>query len=548
MKIKIQLIISLFLLFPAFLISQTWPKIFINPAGYSQGKVAYEYYDQGIINLAENLGLVGMINSGWLIKTDINGEILWERLLGKPSQYLSLVNNMSITSDSGVIIAMGTRFLEPNPNDILGDPAYVKLNNCGQLDWCTLISIQGTSNSGTDVVQTTDGFIGLYTNWNVPTNAIGVVKMDLNGQIQWLFTYDSDTIVDNIPFDLVALDDGSVIVTGYGYYDDGQSTNIYLKPVKLHIASDGEEISWQAAHYENDSLRGGDYQTIKDNRGNLYSAGYTKTTNSYPYNFSKKSLRKQKVDGTELEYYLPMDTRSSYGLLDWMVDSTIVITGSFEVYENNWFKYPSDVSIIDTLGNVINHRILLDDYWGAAYRVSTTHDNKILATGSADVVNPYGPPGNTFLFKLTSTLEDDVFDPTPRVYDYACLGGVAPHDTIGMEECDIVVSAAHLATLPDVAVMEVYPNPVSDVFQVRLPEFIAIRNNNKGLNTALYQSNYQQQSVLQVFDLSGRFITEQKLTQGQLIAQFDASRWVPGMYLLRLVYKDKTVGSAKVVK
>ena len=155
---------------------------------------------------------------------------------------------------------------------------------------------------------------------------------------------------------------------------------------------------------------------------------------------------------------------------------------------------------------------------------------------------------NTMLFKLTSTLEDDVYDPTPRVYDYACPGGVAPHDTIGMEQCDIVVSAAHLASLPDIAVMEVYPNPVNDVFQVRLPEFIAIRNNNKGLNTALYQSNYQQQSTLQVFDLSGRFISEQKLTQGQLVAQFDASRWVPGMYLLRLVYKEKTVGSAKVMR
>jgi hypothetical protein len=372
--------------------------------------------------------------------------------------------------------------------------------------------------------------------------------MDFNGQIQWLFTYDSDTIVDNIPFDLVALDDGSVIVTGYGYYDDDQSANIYLKPVKLHIAPDGGVINWQALHYDNDSLRGVDYETIKDNRGYLYSSGSTITNQTYPYNFDKKTLRKQKVNGSNLEYYIQNESKSINGYLSWMVDSTIVITGSFEVYENNWWRYPSDVSIIDTLGNVIYHRRLLDDYWGPVYRVSTTHVNKILAAGSADAENPHGPPGNTFLFKLTPTLEDDVYDPTPREYDYACPGGVAPHDTIGMEECDIVVSAETLATLPDVAVIEVYPNPVKDQFHVRLPEFIAIRNSNKGLNTALYHSNYQLQSTLQVFDLSGRFITQQKLTQEQLIAEFDASNWVPGMYLLRLVYKDKTVGSAKVVK
>ncbi len=146
------------------------------------------------------------------------------------------------------------------------------------------------------------------------------------------------------------------------------------------------------------------------------------------------------------------------------------------------------------------------------------------------------------------SLELDTIDTSQRIYDYACPGGVVPHDTIGMEECDIVVSAETLATLHDVAVIEVYPNPVKDQFQVRLPEFIALRNSNKGLSTALYQSNYQQQSTLQVFDLSGRFITEQKLKQGQLIAEFDASNWVPGMYLLRLVYKNKTVGSAKVIE
>ncbi|PKP49733.1 MAG: hypothetical protein CVT94_04235 [Bacteroidetes bacterium HGW-Bacteroidetes-11] len=546
MKIKILLFFSLILLFPYLAISQTWPKIFIAPGEYSTGKVAYETYDNGIILLSENLGN-GIRRSGWLIKTDINGNVLWERLIGRPEQYLSLTDNMEPTSDSGVVVAMSTRFFEQDPFGFYDDPVFIKLNKCGQIDWCSLISLPGTDNSGTDVVETNDGFIGLYYNLNVTTNDIGVVKMDFNGQIQWLFTYDCDTIVDNIPFDLVALDDGSVIVTGYGYYDDGQSAYVSLKPLKLHIAHDGGVINWQAIHYDNDTLRGGDYQTIKDNMGNLYSSGFTITTQTYPYNYNKKTLRKQKVGGDDLEYFVLNDTISDNGFLDWMVDSTIVISGYTEGYDNNWWQYRADVMIIDTIGNVLHRRRFLDNYTGRNYSVNTTRDNKILATGSAEE-NPYGPMLQTYLFKLTSTLEDDIYDPTPRVYDYACPGGVATHDTIGMEECDIVVSAEHLATLPDVAVMEVYPNPVSDVFQVRLPEFIAIRNNNHGLNTALYQSNYQQQSVLQVFDLSGRFVTEKKLTQGQMVVQFDAERWVPGMYLLRLVYKDKTVGSAKVVK
>lgn len=546
MKTKLSLLIGILLLLPLLTFSQTWPKIFIIPGDYSKGKVAFETYDDGIFLLSENIG-IGTRLSGWLIKTDANGNILWDRILGNHNKYYSLTDNMEPTIDSGVVVAMSTRFFEQDPFGFYNDPVFIKLNKCGQLDWCTIISLSGTANSGKDIVQTNDGYFGLYFNWNTYSNQIGVVKMDNDGQILWHFTYNNDTIVDNYPWDLLALDDGSAIVTGYGYYDDGQSPTIKLKPLKLHIAADGDVISWQAAHYNNDTLRGADYQTIKDNRGNLYSAGYTVTQN-YPFNYANKSLRKQKINGEGLEFYV-IDSMGIFGYLDWMADSTIVVTGSFEVWVS-WpqKRTPSDVSIIDTLGNVLYQRILLDDYWGSAYRVTTTRDNKILATGGADAENPYGPQGNTFLFKLTSTLEDDVYDPTPRVYDYACPGGVIPHDTIGMEQCDVVVSAAHLATLPDVAVMEVFPNPVSDVFYVRLPEFIAIRNNNKGLKTALYQSNYQQQSILQVFDLNGRFITEQKLTQGQLVAEFNASHWPSGMYLLRLVYKNKTVGSAKVVK
>ena len=548
MLIKFLTFFYLLIFFPILVISQTWPKIYINPGMHSSGIVAYETYDNGIIILSENFQSgSGLINSGRLIKTDINGNVLWERMLGKPDSYLSTVDNMSTTNDSGLLIAMATRLLEPNPNDILGDPVFLKLNTCGQLDWCTLISINGTSNSGTDIVETNDGFIGLYTNWNVPNNSIGIVKMDYSGQIQWLFTYDSDTIVENYPFDILALKDGSTIVTGFGYYDNGQSAYLSLKPVKLHIAPDGEVINWQVMHYDNDSLRGVDYETIKDNKGNLYSGGYTVTTQTYPFNYSKRSLRKQKVDGTQLEYYILNDTSSLGGYLTWMIDSTIAISGNYEVFENNWWRYPTDIRLTDTLGNVLNRRRFLDDYSGPTYRVSTTHDNKILATGSA-YENPYGPMLNTFLFKLTSTLEDDVFDATPRIYDYACPGGVEPNGTIGMEECDIVVSAETLTKLPDVAVIEVYPNPVTEVFQVRLPEYIAIRNSGKGLNSALYQHNYQQNSMLQVFDLNGRLVAEQRLTREQLIAEFDASRWKPGMYLLRLVYKDKTVGSVKVIR
>ncbi|MDY0104574.1 MAG: T9SS type A sorting domain-containing protein [Lentimicrobium sp.] len=526
--------------------AQTWPKVYINPNGYTNASSAFQVYDNGITVLSNYFSNAGLVYAGWLFKTDINGEIIWERTLGSLTDYLSWFNMMQVTRDSGLVIALSTRYADLYPFGIFADAAFMKLNACGQLDWCNIINEPGIDNFGQDVAETYDGYVGLYNNYHPGgppphsnENPTSLIKFDFNGQIQWRLNYDDKLLDVEDWWDILVLKDSTYLVTGYTDYYDSIQSWWYRKPIKVNVGQDGNILDYQILYKDVDSIDSAlDFFTIESAGGRLYSAGVT--------NSPKKSLRKQFLSEENPQFFSLSDSISYAYSLSWMQDSSIVIAGSMQNYDR-WYEKRVEVQIVDTMGNILHSRRLLDDYTGPYYFVSTTHDNKILATGSAEE-NPYGPMHNTMLFKLTPTLEDDVFDPTPHVYDYACPGGVAPHDTIGMEECDIVVSAEHLATLPDVAVMEVYPNPVKDQFYIRLPEFIALRNSNKGLSTALYQSNYQQQSRLQVFDLSGRFVTEQKLTQGQLLAEFDTSNWAPGMYLLRLVYKDKTVGSAKVVK
>lgn len=544
---KIILILLIIISSLSQLSAQTWPKVYINPNGYTNASSAFQVYDNGITVLSNHFSNAGLVYAGWLFKTDINGEIIWERTLGSLTDYLSWFNIMQVTRDSGLIIALSTRYADLYPFGIFADAAFMKLNACGQLDWCNIINEPGIDNFGQDVAETYDGYVGLYNNYHPGgppphsnENPTSLIKFDYNGQIQWRLNYDDKLLDVEDWWDILVLKDSTYLVTGYTDYYDSIQSRWYRKPIKVNVGQDGNTLDYQILYKDVDSIDSAlDFFTIESASGRLYSAGVTE--------ISYKTLRKQFISEENPQFFPLSDSLSYAYSLSWMQDSTIVIAGTMK-NPNQWYEKRVEVQIVDTMGNILYSRRLLDDYTGPYYFVSTTHVNKILATGSAEE-NPYGPMLNTFLFKLTSTLEDDVFDPTPREYDYACPDGVAPYDTIGMEECNIVVSAEHLATLPDVAVMEVYPNPVNDQFQVRLPEFIALRNNNnKGLNTALFQSNYQQQSALQVFDLSGRFITAQKLKQGQLIAEFDASNWAPGMYLIRLVYNDKTVGSAKVVR
>ncbi len=544
MKNIFVLLLSLTISIPVF--AQTWPKVYINPYGNTSSRCAFETYDEGFIVLGNYTINGGILIAGWLFKTDVNGSLLWERTIGNLSEYYSKINMMQVTIDSGLVIALSTKYADLYPYGIYSDATFMKLNTCGELDWCKIINEPGIDNFGQDIVETHDGYVGLYNNYHPggpppfsTENPNSLVKFDFTGQIQWMLNYDDRLLKMEDWWDIIVLKDSTYLITGFGDYYDTTLLKWVDKPLKINIDPDGNILKYQILYQNIDSIDDAlDFFTIESASGRLYSAGVTQPLH--------KSLRKQFLNDDNPQFFPLSDSLSYAYSLSWMQDSTIVIAGTME-NPDLWFERRVEVQIVDTMGGILQSRRLLDNYTGPFYFVSTTHDNKILTTGSAED-NPYGPMLNTFLFKLTSTLEDDVYDPTPRSYDYACPGGVVPNGTIGMEECQIIVNVENLARLPDMAVLEVFPNPVHDILQVRLPEYIVIRSSSQGLNTALYQSNYQQNSMLQVFDLNGTLVSEQALTREQLVAQFDATHWKPGMYLLRLVYKDKTVGSAKVVR
>ncbi len=85
----------LFLIFSSLsnIIAQTWPKVYINPYDNTIPFCAFETYDDGIAILSCHFG-ESALTAGWLIKTDINGEVLWERSLGSRTDYYSWFNMM----------------------------------------------------------------------------------------------------------------------------------------------------------------------------------------------------------------------------------------------------------------------------------------------------------------------------------------------------------------------------------------------------------------------------------------------------------------------
>jgi hypothetical protein len=135
MRMKRYFLLNLLIIFSLCASSQEWIRYF----GYGQQAVAWyclEQYDKGLILL----GNIDNYTYGWIVKTDINGTVLWEIKVGDGIHMTTPVV-IEQTIDQGFILGGSTNIYNPSKND----PFIMKINNCGDLEWCNVLIYDSTS-------------------------------------------------------------------------------------------------------------------------------------------------------------------------------------------------------------------------------------------------------------------------------------------------------------------------------------------------------------------------------------------------------------------
>ncbi|MCK9401249.1 MAG: hypothetical protein M0Q51_14820, partial [Bacteroidales bacterium] len=108
-----------------------------------------ENYDKGYL-LTGKFGQ-NYVHYIWLIKTDINGQIIWNKTFGLPDSYIGFFS-LDKDTTGNIFLSGGTTFY-----DSYSDPLVMKLNACGEKEWCLDFSTPGHFDYAHSIVATNDG-------------------------------------------------------------------------------------------------------------------------------------------------------------------------------------------------------------------------------------------------------------------------------------------------------------------------------------------------------------------------------------------------------
>ncbi|MCK9401689.1 MAG: hypothetical protein M0Q51_17110 [Bacteroidales bacterium] len=448
----------------------------------------------------------------WLIKTDINGNILWEKTIGDGLNAIVFLDMAQ--DDSGIIYLAGTT-LSYDPE---GDPLIMKLDSCGEKEWCKVFYTENNNDFSSCFTLSTDGSVAIVLNYTNPEphkERICVAKLSPEGNLLWKHCYTSaDTNQrDEESYDLIQTPDKGFLVSGFCYYEDPTYPNHWIPhPYFLKVDSIGN-FEWETVVYKETNLDGGVAGSTAVSPNLQY---YYSSISHYYYdtNLTSAALVKMDMDGNVISVF-DVIYGYKYGKLayaNFLNDSILAASAGWgNSDEDLW----SRAVIIDTLGNLLNSTVLMQDLYTSilqvAYNGKLVYMSNTFQNGQFDV----------YLRKLNQNLEDDTIYTMPFTYDSLCPYQILS-DTIVQDDCGLIVGIEE----DDKTVgrydgktggLEVWPNPCRGMLNVEC----LMLNEGKDYNLSIY-------------DIFGRLapIPSPSPTRGKGDSWvIDVSALPPGIYL-----------------
>lgn len=526
--------------------SQKWEHTIGQPNHYEASRRVIEHYDKGYVISAQYDDL------GWIVKTDINGNVLWDKVLGiDPDQ---VITEKTIFDEQGNMYLFGTMLQDIEPFW----PLVIKLNACGEKQWCKLMyQNEYEYGSFSDALLLENG--DLLALANMPDaeqhDMIYLFCISPDGEYKWKKSYASK---DNYPFFSMRLGsriqhfDDIYIISGYVYspYPGGDTNHVFLRPMFIGIDTLFNE-QWVIEFGIADSLLGKAYESIPLNdsvymgvgihrfndNGNLAGNTFLMFYNDQGEETGHKIIKN--------EQFAPEIKQNFIYDIDKINDSLFIGASCIgEQYQGS----PWGEMAIDTAGNVYKYEIREGSRGGSTNLIKTFDDKYAIATS-------YRYPNLTYdvyFYKINENLEHDTLYPGSYTYDSLCTNLPIQSGTIDLAGCDIVTRLEEIPWLEDYVnrkntiVITAYPNPVPKAFGRKITfEF----KNTKYLPSSppsVPPGGGKYPSLI-IYDLFGEKVHEERIYQNQGESILDISNWPTGIYLAVVYFKNIVAGHCKFI-
>jgi hypothetical protein len=530
--LRIVIIAVLILIQLSDISAQVWPKLY-GAAVHKGGNRILESYDKGYLIIGNFIAQGGAGYMGFVMKTDINGDILWEKHIGE-SGYRFPITGSYHTSDGGMITSsFTTKF------DDWGDSYIMKLNACMEQEWCNIFHIPGHHHAAWDVLELPDGnYIALlnYYSYDLENERIWLLCLSPSGEVLWekLYCQSPEKSFNNETGAYLKLtSENNILITGDCLMQFPPNSDLWWF-YTLHIMVDtaGEEL-WAKPYLENEdnNFSSVTRRTVEDVNGNFYTSGRLLYDPFYPQ--SVGGMMKINNEGDYLDWIqvYPNHPHHVSAIENIIIYDTnhFVLTGGYK----NGFEMPHIMLYkTDTLGNILHEKELYRDDNGIRHAMLTS-DNYVIMTSLHYIL---GNPNRwkVYINKVDGELNEAEFDPRQLTYDSLCPYPIVT-DTI-VPACDIILGhrPPELTDKQKTQQLEVFPNPAGSYATIKLPESVSRSGHNGFMAHTTVWHHWIKDATLHVFNIHGRQIHAQKIPDGQQQLQLDVSAWPPGVYLLRV--------------
>jgi hypothetical protein len=518
--------------------SMVWPKYYGEPTRKEFSHDIEETYDKGYVVMGNYLSPNNVQKASWLIKTDINGDTLWEKVLSNNAYNKSWA--LEQTMDGGLLICGGLR----RAGNAFDDPFVVKLNACGEKEWCRIFeAAMSIFPWAVDAKETPTGDVILLVNqYGVsPQETLHLFKLSGNGEVLWKNPYASGFVhpLGAYPFGwkITITPDGKYLIAGKIYWPDPWNPGgvKILRPLFISVNAAGEE-EWILPFGLNDTIYGtGDDIFVLNNTCLLGVGSYWPDS---PY--VEPLLMKIDMSGQELDHKIlytssivPELAGGSF-VYGFMIDSLLYAGGVYAFPNNLGYPILESKFLFDTTDfsftPIINR---IDSLHTSSYTFNKTSKSKFLSnstrkqSGNWDIV----------LGKLNLNLEYDTLDPGFYTYDSLCTTpGLPQSGFIFLDDCDIITgidipSPEEYYARVQTIVITAYPNPAETE-----------------ITLAFQNTEHHNNMLLECYNLFGQRVHSEKVYKGQQKTKLSIEQWQSGLYIAVIKSDGRVAGQVRFVK